>query len=28
MLRFPKQKKGYALACKDGPVFNLNQLEW
>jgi NAD(P)H-flavin reductase len=23
-----KQKKGYALACKDGPVFNLNQLEW
>jgi len=24
----PKQKKGYALACKDGPVFNLNQLEW
>ena len=23
-----KQKKGYALACSDGPVFNLNQLEW
>jgi dihydroorotate dehydrogenase electron transfer subunit len=23
-----KQKKGYALACKDGPVFNLNQLNW
>ena len=24
----PKQKKGYALTCKDGPVFNLNQLLW
>ena len=23
-----KQKKGYALACKEGPVFNLNQLDW
>jgi hypothetical protein len=23
-----KPQKGYALACKDGPVFNLNQLEW
>ena len=22
------RKKGYALACKDGPVFNLNQLLW
>jgi hypothetical protein len=24
----PKRRKGYALACKDGPVFNLNQLQW
>jgi hypothetical protein len=24
----PKQKKGYALVCKNGPVFNLNQLQW
>ena len=24
----PWRKKGYALACKDGPVFNLNQLRW
>ena len=24
----PWRKKGYALACKDGPVFNLNQLLW
>jgi len=24
----PWRKKGYALACKDGPVFNLNQLQW
>jgi hypothetical protein len=24
----PLRRKGYALACKDGPVFNLNQLEW
>jgi hypothetical protein len=22
------RKKGYALACKDGPVFNLNHLLW
>ena len=25
---YPWRKKGYALACKDGPVFNLNQLQW
>lgn len=24
----PRAKQGYALACKDGPVFNLNQLQW
>jgi hypothetical protein len=24
----PQRKKGYALVCKDGPVFNLNQLQW
>jgi hypothetical protein len=24
----PLRRKGYALACKDGPVFNLNQLQW
>jgi dihydroorotate dehydrogenase electron transfer subunit len=24
----PKHKKGYSLACKDGPVFNLNHLDW
>ena len=24
----PQRKKGYVLACKDGPVFNLNQLKW
>jgi NAD(P)H-flavin reductase len=24
----PLRRKGYALACKDGPVFNLNQLKW
>ena len=24
----PKRKKGFALTCKDGPVFNLNQLQW
>jgi hypothetical protein len=24
----PWRKKGYALACKDGPVFNLNHLLW
>ena len=24
----PKRKKGFALACKDGPVFNLNQIQW
>jgi len=24
----PLRRKGYALACKDGPVFNLNQLDW
>jgi dihydroorotate dehydrogenase electron transfer subunit len=24
----PKRKRGYKLACKDGPVVNLNQLAW
>jgi hypothetical protein len=24
----PARKKGYKLACKDGPVFNLNEIEW
>jgi dihydroorotate dehydrogenase electron transfer subunit len=24
----PRRKKGYAFACKDGPVFNLNELRW
>jgi dihydroorotate dehydrogenase electron transfer subunit len=24
----PLRKKGYVLTCKDGPVFNLNQLRW
>jgi hypothetical protein len=24
----PTQKSGYKLACKDGPVFDLNQLDW
>lgn len=24
----PLRRKGYALACKDGPVFNLNRLDW
>jgi hypothetical protein len=24
----PRRDKGYALACKDGPVFNLNRLRW
>ncbi len=24
----PLQKKGYKLACKDGPVFNLNEIKW
>jgi hypothetical protein len=24
----PQRKKGYFLACKDGPVFNLNQIKW
>ena len=24
----PKSRKGYALTCKDGPVFNLNHLDW
>ena len=24
----PEQKRGYTLTCKDGPVFNLNQLRW
>jgi len=24
----PQRRKGFALACEDGPVFNLNQLEW
>jgi hypothetical protein len=24
----PLQGKGYALACEEGPVFNLNQLDW
>jgi dihydroorotate dehydrogenase electron transfer subunit len=24
----PKHRKSFLLACKDGPVFNLNQLNW
>lgn len=24
----PSRRSGYKLACKDGPVFDLNQLEW
>jgi len=24
----PTRRKGYKLACKDGPVFDLNQLDW
>jgi NAD(P)H-flavin reductase len=24
----PLRRKGYSLVCKDGPVFNLNQLDW
>jgi len=24
----PTRKAGYKLACKDGPVFDINELEW